>query len=199
MNKVINYFDERIRLVNCPLCGAKGNICGHINENKLIPFDSFTDEEKLEIGRIWDKIAGRKWCVNTTDITIMRFIDDSYIETIDLKKFDKKEFTCSDPNCKCGGACKVCKCKLDKYNIQGEMWETLPDELKEEVVTILDGYIKATNNENLKDSIFLFGPSDSLSGRIPMVPNLMIKSEDMDVAINTGLTLEKIHDFKSNK
>lgn len=200
MNKIIKYFDERIRLIKCPICGVKGNVCGHINENKLIPFNSFTDEEKLEIGRIWDKITGKNWYVNTTDQTVMIFIDDSFIETIDLKKFDKKELTCSNPNCKCGGACKVCKCKLDKYNIQGEMWKTLPDELKEEVVSLLDGYIKSTNNENLKDSVFSFEPSDlSSRGIMPIVPNLMIKSDDMEVAINTGITLERIHDLKSNK
>lgn len=102
---------------------------------------------------------------------------------------------CLNPDCKCGGACKVCNCKINKYNIVGEMWDVLPSDMKEEVVTLIDNYIEATGEEELKNSKFTFGKNEGVgvNGMI-CIPNLILSVEDKGLRINTGITLERLSD-----
>lgn len=99
--------------------------------------------------------------------------------------------------CKCGGTCKVCKCKLEKYKIKGEMWDMISDKTKEEVIINLENFMKVTDKD-LKDKSFIFETARNL-GMGLMVPYLMLKVEGEDLMINSGITLERLHDEQIGK
>lgn len=196
---VVNYFEGVLVRANCPFCGLS-NCNEHINLEDYVKYEDLTTEEQKEVDRLTAEINGKNW-----GLTIDRCVDecgfDAYIkfdvvedgvvkpfyleiceELDDEDNEIEEEHTCANPNCTCGGKCKVCKCSLE-YDFKGEYLNKLTaDEFK-----MISHLLESLDVK--KGSEVVLGRSGS--GDI-FIPYLMATVPSTGDVINTGLSFEML-------
>lgn len=194
---ICNYFEGVLVKAHCPFCGLP-NCKEHVNLKDYISYDDLTLEEQKEVSRLISRINGKNWALETDQCeggfdAYLKFDDvvDGVIKTIYVEICEEldddeieEEHTCANPNCACGGKCKVCKCSLE-YDFKGDYLEKLTiDDFK--MITHL---LEALDVE--KGSEVVLGKS-GVENRF--VPHLMATVTSTGDVINTGISFEMLAD-----
>lgn len=202
---LVNYFEGLIMNMNCPVCG-RANCTDHRDyDTTYVQMADLDEEEQSEVSRICDIIKNKMWRIQHDVLLISEQSRRSFIQYLDknnstgeeewvsIELGGNKEHECKNPNCKCGGKCKVCKCELETqpldYKLVGPYVDLLTDGEKKNIKAMLE------NLNVTKDSPVCIEMNGSKE-RGALVPFLMAKSRAMDFYLNTGITLESISDRK---